>query len=1086
MNSRHNLGRSLLAGLGILAALTVAACHRMAAPIAEADLDAEGKRILAAMPAKPSVRPDKARKVLVFSRTEGFRHGSTPVANKAFEIMGKRTGAFEAVVSEDMKSFDPESLRQFDAVLFNNTTRLSFEDPRHRQALMDFVKGGKGVIGVHAATDNFYNWREAAEMMGGLFDGHPWGGGGTWAVKIDDPKHPLNEAFGGKGFLIKDEIYQIAGPYGRDTHRVLLSLDMTNPRNPDGKRTDGDNAISWVRTFGKGRVFYCSLGHNNEIFWDEAVLRHFLDGIQFAIGDLKADATPSAQLKKKPQPALTTDRGGVEDPCEIAMRYDFDQSRAYLSVIESRIRSGIGPKESRITEDAMIDILESPESPFAAKQFACRTLRSVGTKRSVSALTKMLGYKKTAHMARYALEFKPYSEVDRAMRRALGNLDGEAQADLRIGVISTIANRGDRKAVGRLAKLAAGRDETEARAAIAALGRIGGAKAAETLARLAVPESLEALRMDSYLLCADKFLAEGRMDEARAIYREMSRVGRPTPTRIAALRGIVLTDKEKAIPAVEAALKDPDRDLGEAAGKFAADVPGEQATKILAQRLPSFPAHARVAVLASLATRGDRAATPEVVKATQSQNSSVRLAAIRALAVLGDASTVPLLARLAASEEEEVGKTAAASLREITANGVDAAILERMASADGPTRAALVRAMVARRSPGAVDVLVKSAKDPEPAVREESLKGLGDLAEPKDVPTLVRLLVETQSEEDLKTAEKALLEASRRVVDEAQRIDNLLAPIADAPAPARASLISVLGKFGGEKALGPATAALKDQDARVRDAAIHALAEWPGAAPMTTLLDLSKSAETDVQRILALRGYIRMAGLPPAPPRDLPVAETLANYQKAMKVSTREEEKKMVLDAVSKDPAFETLAFIEGCLKDAVISKEARVAYRDVFRKLIDRSGWNAKASANGGDAKNAIDGDPRTRWTTGEKQAPGQWFSVDLGSEQEIIQVVVDAGGSRNDCPRGYEVRVSADGENWGGAVAEGEGKQALLEIDLPSVRGRHVKIVQTGTAESSHWSIQELIVVGCAPGGKLQHVFGVLRGLPKEKTGG
>ncbi|HUT23808.1 MAG TPA: ThuA domain-containing protein [Sumerlaeia bacterium] len=1077
MNSRHNLGRFLLAGLGILAALTAAACHRMAAPLAEADLDAEGKRIVAAMPAKPSVRPDKARKVLVFSRTEGFRHGSTPVANKAFEIMGKKTGAFEAVVSEDMKMFDPESLRQFDAVLFNNTTRLSFEDPRHRQALMDFVKGGKGVIGVHAATDNFYNWREAAEMMGGLFDGHPWGGGGTWAVKIDEPKHPLNEAFGGKGFLIKDEIYQITGPYGRDTHRVLLSLDMTNPRNPDGKRTDGDNAISWIRTFGKGRVFYCSLGHNNEIFWDEAVLRHFLDGIQFAIGDLKADATPSAQLKKKAQPALTTDRGGVEDPCEIAMRYDFDQSRAYLSVIESRIRSGIGPKESRIIEDAMIDILESPESSFAAKQFACRTLRNVGTKRSVPALTKMLGYKKIAHMARYALEFRPYSEVDRALRRALGDLDGE----LRIGVISTISNRGDRKAVGRLAKLAAGRDETEARAAIAALGRIGGAKAAETLARLAVPESLEALRMDSYLLCADKFLAEGRMQEARAIYREMSRVGRPTPTRIAALRGIVRVDKENSIAALEAALKDPDRDLGEAAGKFAADVPGEQATKILAQRLPSFPPDACVAVLASLAARGDRAATPAVVKATQSRNPSVRLAAIRALAALGDASTAPLLARLAASEDEEVGKTAATSLNELSANGVDAAILERMASADGPTRAALVRAMVARRSPGAVDMLVKSAKDPEPAVREESLKGLGDLAEPKHVPTLVRLLVETQTEADLKAAEKALLEASRRVNDEEQRIDNLLAPIADAPAAARASLISLLGKFGGEKAVEPATAALKDQDAGVRDAAIHALADWPDSAPMATLLDLSKSAETEIQRILALRGYIRMVGLP----SDLPVAETLANYQKAMKVATRQEEKKMALDAVSKDPAFETLAFVERYLKDAVIAKEARAAYRDVFRKAIDRSGWKATASANGGDAKNAIDGDPRTRWTTGENQAPGQWFCVDLGSEQEIAQVVVDAGRWRGDYPRGYEVYLSKDGKEWGEAVVEGEGRQARIDVDLASVRGQHVKVVQSGTADGSHWSIDDFIVVGCASGGSLQHAFEILKGLPEDKAG-
>ncbi len=180
---------------------------------------------------------------------------------------------------------------------------------------MDFVKSGKGVIGIHAASDNFYDWPEAAEMLGGQFNGHPWTAGGTWAVKIDDPEHVLNKSFGGKGFLIKDEIYQIKGPYSRDTHRVLLSLDMSNARNLAplkgkkkgeawGGREDNDHAISWIKPYGKGRVFYCSLGHNKEIYWNKAVLAHYLAGIQWALGDLAADDTPSAKLATQPKPAL--------------------------------------------------------------------------------------------------------------------------------------------------------------------------------------------------------------------------------------------------------------------------------------------------------------------------------------------------------------------------------------------------------------------------------------------------------------------------------------------------------------------------------------------------------------------------------------------------------------------------------------------------------------------------------------------------------------------------------------------------------------------------------------------------------------
>ena len=274
------------------------------------------KQITEAIPSAPSAQPAKPRKVLVFYLCEGFFHGSIPFGNRCFEIMGEKTKAFETVVSEDMAMFDSEHLETFDAVLFNNTTRLSFTEPKHREALMAFIKSGKGVIGIHGATDNFYDWPEAAEMMGGLFDGHPWGGGGTWAVKIDEPMHPLNQPFGGRGFLIKDEIYQMKGPYSRDTHRVLLSLDMSNPRNVKGARPDNDNAISWLRKVGEGRVFYCSLGHNNEIFWNPAVVRHYLDGIQYALGDLKVCDVPSAKLtgSHAPKPALTTAPGAVDDP----------------------------------------------------------------------------------------------------------------------------------------------------------------------------------------------------------------------------------------------------------------------------------------------------------------------------------------------------------------------------------------------------------------------------------------------------------------------------------------------------------------------------------------------------------------------------------------------------------------------------------------------------------------------------------------------------------------------------------------------------------------------------------------------------
>jgi type 1 glutamine amidotransferase len=179
------------------------------------------------------------------------------------------------------------------------------ENETYRKALLDFVGGGKGVVGTHASTDNFYAWPEGAELIGALFAGHPWG---QAPVKLDDPGHPLLEAFGGKGFWVKDEMYKMRDPYSREKLRVLLSFDMSKLPDDTKGRPDKDNPIAWIHEVGKGREFYCSLGHQAHIFTDPVILKFYLDGIQYALGDLKADATPSAKLNPQPKPALAPEK----------------------------------------------------------------------------------------------------------------------------------------------------------------------------------------------------------------------------------------------------------------------------------------------------------------------------------------------------------------------------------------------------------------------------------------------------------------------------------------------------------------------------------------------------------------------------------------------------------------------------------------------------------------------------------------------------------------------------------------------------------------------------------------------------------
>jgi type 1 glutamine amidotransferase len=142
-------------------------------------------------------------------------------------------------------------------------------------------------------------------MLGGTENGgHPWGPNDTFTLKVDDLKSPLNAAFGGKGFEVNDEVMQLQEPALREHLHVLLSIDMEKSGAPPHKllpirEQDKDLPLTWIRTEEKGRVFCSGMGHNPNVFWNPQLLQHFLAGIQYALGDLKADATPSAKLASR-------------------------------------------------------------------------------------------------------------------------------------------------------------------------------------------------------------------------------------------------------------------------------------------------------------------------------------------------------------------------------------------------------------------------------------------------------------------------------------------------------------------------------------------------------------------------------------------------------------------------------------------------------------------------------------------------------------------------------------------------------------------------------------------------------------------
>lgn len=301
--------RSLVTAACLLAgclAMTVQAQDSRSDELQPDDRD----RVDAAIPRQAPATPQAARRILVTNLSrrdgapfEGPSFAVAPVSNYAIARMGEVTGAYEAVFDNDIERFRPASLATFDAIVFNNSTGVLFEDPELRQSLVDFVRSGKGLVGIHDAIATFVQWPvydqwpEFGRMLGGTENGgHPWNNV-ELTIRVEDPGNPINAAFEGGEFTVVDQAFQLQEPEFRDRLHVLFSIDAEKT-GTEGRRMlparaeDLDFPMSWIHPYGDGRVYYLAFGHSAPTFWSPTLLRHLLAGIQYAVGDLQVNDTP--------------------------------------------------------------------------------------------------------------------------------------------------------------------------------------------------------------------------------------------------------------------------------------------------------------------------------------------------------------------------------------------------------------------------------------------------------------------------------------------------------------------------------------------------------------------------------------------------------------------------------------------------------------------------------------------------------------------------------------------------------------------------------------------------------------------------
>lgn len=279
----------------------------------EVKLDQAWKeKIHSLAPEKATFPVSKKKNILVFSLHTGFEHWVIPHTEEMIKIISDKSGAFQVTGSKEISMFEPENLIKFDAIVLNNTCskgdhRNLFWDKLRAESdadsallmkkalqleenLIQYVENGGGLFLVHGAVTTQNNSRAFSRLVGASFDYHP--PQQPIQIRLADPNHPLVQAFPAAGFNHVDEPYFYKNAYSELDFKPLLyfhNSEITGQKNP---LTEGKTYVAWIRAQGKGKVMYCSPSHNAQSFENPDLLRFFLNGLQYVVGDVECDENP--------------------------------------------------------------------------------------------------------------------------------------------------------------------------------------------------------------------------------------------------------------------------------------------------------------------------------------------------------------------------------------------------------------------------------------------------------------------------------------------------------------------------------------------------------------------------------------------------------------------------------------------------------------------------------------------------------------------------------------------------------------------------------------------------------------------------
>lgn len=576
-------------------------------------------------------------------------------------------------------------------------------------------------------------------------------------------------------------------------------------------------------------------------------------------------------------------------------------------------------------EDALIAVVTSKDATEDGKSFACRLLQRIGTEKCIPAVGSLLSDEILSGYARLVLERVKSPKADEVLRAGLAGAPDKAK----VGIIASLGERRDTGAVKDISAFAGNANAEIAAAALVSLGKIGGKVAGEFLAGFQPADGVKNAWLEGLVRCGKTLTgpaAVSMFDKAIA--------GDKASYRIAAIGGMVDVDAKKAIEQMTKVMNSDDVVMRNGVLTLIAVGKGEEVTKAMAALVSGLSDEKKVEMMIALGARGDKAALGAIAPGLSSTNNTVCEAAIQAVGKIGDAAAISAL--LGSGNPKAIE-----ALVKMPGSETDGTLIAALS--DSKLKESALKALVARSSSAAVPQITKLTNDKDAGVRKAAWNALGSLASEADMNALAKAAFAVKDPEECAAAVGAVRNVTSGSQDKAKSFEVMAGFYDGASDTAKSSILDFASAVGGPAALAVEKKAVKSGNKELFGKAVRALAAWKDETAADDLLAAAKSGQEEADRIVALRGYLRIAG---GQEFKLSATDRMAMFKKADPLAKSADDKKQIIGGLRLAGSADALNLLAKYWDDAQVRNEVEQAAMTLMWDLRTTCKAEAKALA--------------------------------------------------------------------------------------------------------------------------------------------